>query len=405
MIYIPFVSPIPNPQNLKSSSALLAVVIPDALLEQVLRRLDAPLGPVDGDDPLVASGQGLVNGYGSLGVGADLPDPGAAGPDDGPGHVLGDGDLGGLLLAAVIFIASEHSGAAAATAEAAEVTAAATSAETSAAAAKTAAALAETAAATSAVAKASAASSHSTPAPSATTTATASHGPLVATGSATSVSHDVHLGAVAAVLVGVEPVEVVGVVGLLVALDLGGLHHLQDQLHGLDYLVSLTDDGDAPVGGLGGAGLVDLDVGARVLPDLLDLEPGPADDPSDDGLVDEKADLLVVASASSALVVAYGVVHEGQGLLHAGDDLGGTVGQDGHDPLGSWAVWDPDVGVVVGAELLDVGASLADDGAGDLGGDHQPALELVTPGPLVLATPLAASPTVAHVSTALHLVL
>ena len=94
---------------------------------------------------------------------------------------------------------------------------------------------------------------------------------------------------------------------------------------------------------------------------------------------------------------------EGQGLLHAGDDLGGTVGQDGHDPLGSWAVWDPDVGVVVGAELLDVGASLADDGAGDLGGDHQPALELVTPGPLVLA--LAASPTVAHVSTAFHLVL
>ena len=126
MIYIPFVSPIPNPQNLKSSSALLAVVIPDALLEQVLGRLDAPLGPVDGDDPLVASGQGLVNGDGGLGVGADLPDPGATGPDDGSGHVLGDGDLGGLLLAAVIFIASaEHAGASAATAEAAEVTAAA----------------------------------------------------------------------------------------------------------------------------------------------------------------------------------------------------------------------------------------------------------------------------------------
>ena len=60
----------------------------------------------------------------------------------------------------------------------------------------------------------------------------------------------------------------------------------------------------------------------------------------------------------------------------------GVAGEDSHDPLGPGAVGDADVGVVVGPQLLDVGAALADDAAGDLARHEHPRLELVPARPL-----------------------
>ena len=60
------------------------------------------------------------------------------------------------------------------------------------------------------------------------------------------------------------------------------------------------------------------------------------------------------------------VCHERQALTQDLDRGLEVVGHDGHDPLGAGAVRNADVGVVFGAQALNVGATLANDTAGDL---------------------------------------
>ena len=167
---------------------------------------------------------------------------------------------------------------------------------------------------------------------------------------------------------GVKAVKIDRIVWRLHALRLGVEDDLEDIAQRGDDLLRLAADGDAAVGALRGAGLVDFDVGAGVLADLLDLETGAADDPADDALVDEEANLLVL-----------GVLrHEGDRLLEdVADDVRG-VGLDGHDALGAGAIGDADVCIELGAQLLDVLSSLADNATGGLGGDDQSDFEAVS---------------------------
>ena len=68
-------------------------VLPHALLQQVLRRLDLPGGPHDGNDPLGRALGGLVDGDARLALKADLPDPLAPRADYSAGHLIRDCNL------------------------------------------------------------------------------------------------------------------------------------------------------------------------------------------------------------------------------------------------------------------------------------------------------------------------
>ena len=63
-------------------------MLPHALLQQVLRRLDLLGRPHDGDHPLVGALARLVDGDVGPAVQPDLPDPLSTRPDDRPGQVI-----------------------------------------------------------------------------------------------------------------------------------------------------------------------------------------------------------------------------------------------------------------------------------------------------------------------------
>ena len=88
---------------ISSSRHPTAGVLSDGLLQEVLGRLDLLLVPRDRDDSLAGPRGRLVYGDRRFGVISDLPDPLSAWSYDGPRQVVRNGDLGVLLLPSVSF--------------------------------------------------------------------------------------------------------------------------------------------------------------------------------------------------------------------------------------------------------------------------------------------------------------
>ena len=198
----------------------------------------------------------------------------------------------------------------------------------------------------------------------------------------------VHLRPVSAVFVGVIGVVVDGIIRLDVASQFRAEGDVENLLDPENDLLHGAVQGHASIGRLWGCGLVNFDVGPSLLSDLFDLRSALSDDATHDGLVDQDPDFDLRLAGVGALPVAMAdgfVGHEGQGLLDHGQEDVDDLTLDGHDAFWPGAVRDSNGGVVVASELLNVGATLANQTSGNLAGNDHPGLELVAAGALVRA--------------------
>ena len=105
------------------------------------------------------------------------------------------------------------------------------------------------------------------------------------------------------------------------------------------------------------------------LTDFLNFRASLPNNAPDYALMKQNSDLLV-------FVILLVLKHEGYGGLHhlaAGVQL---LGRDAHDPLGPGRVGNPDVGIVIGPQLLNVASLLANYGSSHFAGDQKSTFEI-----------------------------